>query len=54
MDDNALLNHKANPNGDITNRYIQGEEYLFLQYLNPVLHFPLFFPLQVGLLQDTC
>jgi hypothetical protein len=29
---------------------LQGEEYLFLQYLNPVLHFPLFFQLQVGLL----
>jgi hypothetical protein len=38
---------------DVSDKYIQGEEYLFLQYLNPVLHFPLFFQLQVGLLGGT-
>jgi hypothetical protein len=28
---------------------LQGEEYLFLQHLNRVLHFLLFFQLQAGL-----
>jgi hypothetical protein len=28
---------------------LQGEEYLFLRHLNPVLHFLLFLQLQVGL-----
>jgi hypothetical protein len=39
---------------DISDRYIEEEEYLFLQNLNPVLHFPLFYQLQVGLLGGTC
>jgi hypothetical protein len=33
---------------------LQGEEYLFLQYLNPVLHSLLFFQLQAKLLGGTC
>jgi hypothetical protein len=38
---------------DVIDRYIQGQEYLILQYLNPALHFLLFFQLQVGLLGGT-
>jgi hypothetical protein len=47
-------NRKAKMGIDVNDRYIQGEEYLFLQYLNLVLHFLLFFQLQVGLLGGTC
>jgi hypothetical protein len=46
-------NRKAKMGIDVSDRYIQGEEYLFLQYLNPVLHFLLFFQLQVRLLGGT-
>jgi hypothetical protein len=43
-------NRKAMMSIDISDRYITREEYLFLQYLNPVLHSLLFFQLQAGLL----
>jgi hypothetical protein len=49
MDDNPEITRQIQVETSMTD-ILQGEEYLFLQYLNPVLHFPLFFQLQVGLL----